>query len=122
MSRRVVYKKCIRGQWAKGKRLFGSHVASEQKENGMEGNRLYVGNLKYQVTKDDLEKLFSGYGSVKEATVIEGKGFGFVEMSSPDEAEKAKEALNGKDYEGRTLRIDIARPPKARDPRPRDRY
>jgi RNA recognition motif-containing protein len=94
----------------------------------MEGNRLYVGNLKYQVTKDDLEKLFSGYGSVKEATVIEGKGFGFVEMSSPDEAEKAKEALNGKDYEGRTLRIDIARPPKAResrdsrDFRPRDRY
>lgn len=90
----------------------------------MEGTRLYVGNLKYAVTKDQLEKLFAAYGTVKEATVIEGKGFGFVEMASPEEAAKAKDELNGKDYEGRTLRIDIARPPKARESRPPrdDRY
>jgi RNA recognition motif-containing protein len=96
----------------------------EKKERGMEGNRLYVGNLKYTVTKEQLEQMFAPYGAVKEATVIEGKGFGFVEMSSPEEALKAKDALNGKDYEGRTLRIDIARPPKSRDSRPprEDRY
>ena len=90
----------------------------------MEGARLYVGNLKYAVTKEELETLFSSHGTVKEVTVIEGKGFGFVEMSSPAEAEKAKDALNGKDFEGRTLRIDIARPPKSRDSRPPrdDRY
>ena len=90
----------------------------------MEGARLYVGNLKYSVTKDQLEKLFAGYGTVKEATVIEGKGFGFVEMASPEEAVKAKDALNGKDFDGRTMRIDIARPPKSRDSRPPrdDRY
>ena len=46
--------------------------------------------------------------------MIEGKGFGFVELASPAEAEKAKEALNGTDYSGRTLRVDEARPPKNR--------
>jgi RNA recognition motif-containing protein len=96
----------------------------QEKEKGMEGARLYVGNLKYAVTKEQLEKLFGQHGTVKEVTVIEGKGFSFVEMASPEEALKAKDALNGQDYEGRTLRIDIARPPKARDDRPPrdDRY
>lgn len=75
----------------------------------MQGSKLYVGNFSYSVTKEDLEELFSDY-EVKEVNVIEGKGFGFVELSSPSEAEKAKEALNGKDYTGRTLRVDEARP------------
>ena len=80
----------------------------------MQGNKLYVGNFSYSVTKEELEKLFSSYGEVKEVNVIEGKGFGFVEMSSPSEAEKAKEALNGSDHKGRTLKVDEARPPRTR--------
>lgn len=60
----------------------------------------------------ELQELFGAHGSVKQVTVIPGKGFGFVEMSSPAEAEKAKAALDGKDFQGRTLRIDEARPPK----------
>lgn len=83
----------------------------------MQGNKLYVGNFSYSVTKEDLEKLFSTYGEVKEVNVIEGRGFGFVELSSPAEAEKAKEALNGSDYKGRTLRVDEARPPRSRGSR-----
>lgn len=81
----------------------------------MEGSRLYVGNLKYSVTEGELQELFSAYGTVKDITVIESKGFGFVEMGASAEAEKAKENLNGTDFQGRTLRIDEARPPKSRD-------
>jgi RNA recognition motif-containing protein len=80
----------------------------------MEGSKLYVGNLTYSVTDKQLEELFSEYGEVKEVRVIERKGFGFVEMGSPEEAEKAMEGLNETDFEGRTLRIDEARPPKPR--------
>jgi RNA recognition motif-containing protein len=65
-------------------------------------------------SEDDLKEMFSSHGEVKEVKVIEGKGFGFVEMSSPTEAEKAKEALNGSNHKGRTLRVDEARPPKER--------
>jgi len=80
----------------------------------MQGSKLYVGNLTYSVTDKQLEELFSEYGEVKEVRVIERKGFGFVEMGNPEEAEKAMEALNETDFEGRTLRIDEARPPKPR--------
>jgi RNA recognition motif-containing protein len=78
----------------------------------MAGSKLYVGNLKYSVTPDELHKLFSGYGEVKSANVIEGKGFGFVEMGSPEQAEQAKTALNGQDFNGRALKIDEAQPPR----------
>ena len=83
----------------------------------MQGSKLFVGNLSYSVTTEELAELFSSYGEVKEAKVIEGKGFGFVEMSSQMEAEKAKEELNGKDFSGRTLNVDEARPPRSRDQR-----
>jgi len=75
----------------------------------MQGSKLYVGNFSYSVTKENLEELFSNY-QIRDIRVIEGKGFGFVELSSPTEAENAKQALNGKDYTGRTLRVDEARP------------
>ncbi len=77
----------------------------------MENQRLYVGNLSYSVTEEQLENLFSEHGTVKQVNVIEGKGFGFVEMSSPAEAEKAQEGLNQKEFMGRMLRIDEANPP-----------
>jgi len=80
----------------------------------MQGSKLYVGNLSYDVTKEELGELFSSHGEVKEITIIEGKGFGFVEMSSPADAEKAKVALDGSDFKGRTLKVDEARPPKDR--------
>jgi RNA recognition motif-containing protein len=80
----------------------------------MQGSKLYVGNFSYSVSEDDLKEMFSSHGEVKEIKVIEGRGFGFVEMSSPTEAEKAKEALNGSNHKGRTLRVDEARPPKER--------
>ncbi|MBI4753790.1 RNA-binding protein [Candidatus Desantisbacteria bacterium] len=81
------------------------------------GSRMYVGNLTYSVTNEQLRELFSTYGEVSQVNIIEGKGFGFVEMSTPDEANKAKEALKGTDFSGRTLMVDEARPPKSRDER-----
>lgn len=76
----------------------------------MEGNKLYVGNLSYAVTNEQLQELFGSYGEVKSVNIIEGKGFGFVELASPEEAEKAKDGLNGNEFEGRTLKVDVARP------------
>ncbi|MHC2994486.1 MAG: RNA-binding protein [Candidatus Atribacteria bacterium] len=81
----------------------------------MQGSKLYVGNLKYSVTNDELKELFSSYGEVKNVNIIEGKGFGFVEMSSSEEAEKAKDGLNNSEFEGRPLKIDEARPPRPRN-------
>ncbi|MBN2227428.1 MAG: RNA-binding protein [candidate division Zixibacteria bacterium] len=81
----------------------------------MQGSKLYVGNLTYSVTNEKLAELFAAYGEVKNANIIEGRGFGFVEMSTPDEAQSARDALNGTDFEGRTLRIDEARPRQNRD-------
>jgi len=78
----------------------------------MQGSKLYVGNLDYSVSSEELEKLFSTYGEVRSVNIIEYKGFGFVEMSNSSEAEKAKEALNGSDFKGRTMRVDEARPPR----------
>jgi len=81
----------------------------------MQGSKLYVGNLGYSVTNSELEQLFSTYGTVKQVNVIEGKGFGFVEMSSVADAEKAKEALDSTDFKGRNLKVDEARPPRERE-------
>jgi len=89
--------------------------------------KLYVGNLSYNVSSSDLEQLFAQYGAVRSAQVItdrdtgRSKGFGFVEMSNQSEANKAKEALSNTEFEGRTLNIDEARPPKSRGDRDRDR-
>ena len=83
----------------------------------MQGKKLFVGNLTYSVTSDELEELFANYGEVVEAKVIEGKGFGFVEMASQEEAVAAKDALHGTEHAGRTLNVDEARPPRNRGSR-----
>ncbi len=75
----------------------------------MHGSKLYVGNLRYSATEQELEELFSQYGEVKSVRIIGSRGFGFVEMGSPEEAQRAMDALNGKEFLGRTLRIDEAR-------------
>ncbi|HUV47290.1 MAG TPA: RNA-binding protein [Candidatus Bathyarchaeia archaeon] len=78
--------------------------------------KLYVGNLDYSVTDDQLSQLFGQAGAVVSSTVItdrntgRSKGFGFIEMSSDEEAKKAIEMLNGKDLQGRNLVVNEARP------------
>ena len=78
--------------------------------------RLYVGNLGYAVTSADLQTMFTPHGTVVSAEVCEdrdagrSKGFGFVEMSSDDEANKAITALNGQDSGGRPLTVNEAKP------------
>ena len=83
----------------------------------MQGNKLYVGNFSYSTDDSQLEELFSTHGQVQSAKVIGDKGFGFVEMSSPEEAEAAKEALNETEFGGRTLRVNEARPQRERTDR-----
>ncbi|MEK7111812.1 MAG: RNA-binding protein [Patescibacteria group bacterium] len=78
--------------------------------------KLFVGNLDYTVTGDDLKELFSQAGTVTDAVVISDKmsgrsrGFGFVEMSSEEEAKAAVEKLNGADLKGRKINVNEARP------------
>lgn len=79
----------------------------------MQGSSLYVGNLSYSITVEQLRQLFSDYGEVKDVRIVPNRDFGFVDMSSPSEAEAAKTALNGSEFEGRTLRVDEARPPRS---------
>ena len=80
------------------------------------GKKLYVGNLPYGVTDSQLEEMFSAHGSVQSAQVImdretgRSKGFGFVEMGSPAEAEAAINALNGHENNGRAMTVNEARP------------
>ncbi len=80
------------------------------------GRKLYVGNLSYSVRDSDLQDLFAAHGTVDSAQVImdrdtgRSKGFGFVEMSSDQEAQAAISALNGKEVEGRNLTVNEARP------------
>jgi len=85
------------------------------------GVKLYVGNLDYNITDDKLGELFAGAGQVVSARVItdrnsgRSKGFGFVEMSSEEEVKKAIEMFNEKDFQGRTLVVNEARPERQRD-------
>ena len=80
------------------------------------GAKLYVGNLGYNVSSSDLESLLSQHGTVESAEVISdrmtgrSKGFGFVEMSSEEEARAAIEALNGQEHDGRALTVNEAKP------------
>jgi len=82
------------------------------------GKKLYVGNLPYSITGDELNQLFGQHGTVESADVVmdtatgRSKGFGFVQMASDEEAKAAIAALNGKDYNGRPLTVDEARPRK----------
>jgi RNA recognition motif-containing protein len=88
------------------------------------GTKLYVGNLSYNVTEERLQNHFAQHGTVVSARIItdkfsgRSKGFGFVEMSSDQEAEKAISALNGTDFEGRNIVVSEARPQAPRSPRP----
>ena len=76
----------------------------------MQGKKLYVGNLNYSVTNEELSKLFANYGQVESVNILEGKGFGFVEMVNNEDAENAREKLDGFSLKGRALRVNEAKP------------
>jgi RNA recognition motif-containing protein len=91
-------------------------------EDLMSTARLYVGNLSYSTSKETLEKAFSAHGQVVSVNLIteretgRPKGFAFVEMSTPEEGEAAKTALNGTEVEGRSINVDSAREQEQRGP------
>ncbi len=82
--------------------------------------KLFVGNLDFNVTENDLQDAFAAHGTVVEANLVTDRttgrprGFAFVTMSSPEEAQKAIEAMNGKELGGRALNVSIARPREER--------
>ncbi|MCG8377429.1 MAG: RNA-binding protein [Chlorobiales bacterium] len=86
---------------------------------------IYIGNLDYGVTEDDLREAFGEFGEVSSANIISdkftgrSKGFGFVEMPSDSEANQAIDALNDTDLNGRSIKVNQARPREERPSRPR---
>ena len=84
--------------------------------------KLYVGNLSYQITEDELSELFSEFGAVESVKIItdretgQSRGFGFVEMASKEEGEAAMNELNGKEHNSRALVVNEARPRQERRP------
>ncbi len=86
----------------------------------MQENKLYVGNLSYDTTEEGLRSHFEQAGEVQSASIImdrmtgRSKGFGFVEMGSADDAQKAIDECDGKELDGREIRVNIARPKEDR--------
>jgi cold-inducible RNA-binding protein len=83
-------------------------------------NKLYVGNLSFQTTENELQSAFGAFGTVTEAILVmdsmtsRPRGFGFVTMTTPEEAQKAIAGLNGKDFGGRAITVNVARPREER--------
>ncbi|MFC1573136.1 RNA recognition motif domain-containing protein [Candidatus Eisenbacteria bacterium] len=83
-------------------------------------SKLYVGNLPFEVTEDDLHELFTAHGAVTSANVItdretgRARGFGFVEMEQADDAQKAIQSLDGQEFKGRNLKVNLAKPREER--------
>ena len=100
---------------AVGDSLAKATVSLRHFEHHM-SNKLFVGNLSYNTTENDLNDAFAAHGTVLEANLMmdratgRPRGFAFVTMSTPEEAQKAIEALNGKSLDGRELTVNVARP------------
>jgi RNA recognition motif-containing protein len=83
-------------------------------------NKLFVGNLSFETTENDLQDAFAAFGTVTETNLMmdrttgRSRGFGFVTLSTPEEAQKAIDGLNGKELSGRALTVNIARPREER--------
>lgn len=88
---------------------------------------IYAGNLSYNMTDEDLEKMFQEFGTVSESKIItdrdtgRSKGFGFVEMPNQAEGDEAIKELDGKEIDGRSIKVNVAKPKEDR-PRRRERY
>ena len=86
----------------------------------MSQNKLYVGNLSFNSTEDDITEAFSNFGTVTSVNVITDRetgrprGFAFVEMGSADEAQRAIQGMDGQDLDGRNLRVNVAKPRESR--------
>ena len=86
------------------------------------GTKLFVGNINHNATENDLQDFFSSAGTVVSVNILQdrftgkSRGFGFVEMGSDDEAKKAIEVCHGKDFQGRQLTVNEARPREERPP------
>jgi len=84
------------------------------------GSKLYVGNLSFDTSDQELEQAFSEFGEVVSAVIVRdrdtdrSKGFGFVEFAQSADAQKARESMNGKELSGRTIKVDEAREPNTR--------
>ena len=84
--------------------------------------KLFVGNLSFKTTENDLQDAFAAYGTVVETNLMmdrmtgRPRGFAFVSMSTPEEAQKAIDALHGKEFDGRALTVNVARPREERPP------
>ena len=89
----------------------------------MNQNRLFVGNLSYQTMENDLQEYFAQAGVVTSVNLMldkmtgKSRGFAFVEFATPEEANKAVEQFHNKEFQGRTLTVNIARPREERQPR-----
>jgi len=81
-------------------------------------NKMFVGNLPYKMTDEDLKALFAEFGEVVEAVILtdkfsgRSKGFGFVTMANEEQAQAAIKGLDQKEVEGRNIKVDVARPPR----------
>src|SRR5881275_1205659 len=91
-----------------------------QNITNMSNNKLFVGNLSFNTTENDLQDTFAAHGTVVEANLMmdratgRPRGFGFITMSTPEQAQAAINALNGKDVDGRALTVNVAKPREER--------
>jgi RNA recognition motif-containing protein len=105
--------------------VSGNGLSSRRDEEELEMKKIYVGNLSFQSTDEDLRNLFAEFGQVNSATIVldrqtgRSRGFGFVEMEDDGSADTAIEALNGREVDGRVIKVNEARP---RPPRNRSRW
>jgi RNA recognition motif-containing protein len=83
----------------------------------MQGQKLYVGNLNLSTTTEELSELFAPYGQVENVKIIEGKGFGFVRLTTTEAAENAKNGLNNTEFKNQILKVNDAHTPSTK-PRP----
>ena len=102
--------------------MFGNSLkkASVSDSKHHMSNKLFVGNLSFNTTENDLNDAFAAFGTVTETNLMmdrttgRPRGFGFVTMGSADEAQKAIEGMNGKDMDGRALTVNVAKPREER--------
>ncbi|MDE4908806.1 RNA-binding protein [Methanogenium marinum] len=76
----------------------------------MASHKLFVSNIKHSMTTQDLRDLFTGFGEIKGVQIVHGRGFGFVIFATTEQAELAKKSLSGREFEGKTLHIEDAKP------------
>lgn len=100
----------------------GDHhsVIFNPKDHTLENRKLFLGNLNHSASKEDVRAVAEPFGTITHIIVLEGKGFGFVEFSTAEEAANAKAGLDGQELLGRPLKVDFAKPRTDNNNRGRD--